>query len=77
MPKERLQRVRNQSPEVDRINRSGPVGERLVRIHAVGFPVLVGDPRGIGDTGKRFATLMRVFCQKKKGTFVGLNTINA
>jgi hypothetical protein len=60
--------------EVDRINRTGPGGERLVRIHAVGFPVLVGDPRGIGDTGKRFATLMRVLCQKNGGTFVGLNS---
>ena len=60
--------------EVGRINRTGPGGERLVRIHAVGFPVLVGDPRGIGDTGKRFATLMRVLCQKNGGTFVGLNT---
>ncbi|MEA2038735.1 MAG: hypothetical protein U9N82_02770 [Thermodesulfobacteriota bacterium] len=27
--------------EVDRINRTGPGGELLVRLHAVGFPVLV------------------------------------
>ena len=59
--------------EVDRMNRAGPGGERLVRIHAVGFPVLVADPRGIGDTGERFATLMRILCQKNGGTFVGLN----
>ena len=60
--------------EVDRINRAGPRGERLVRIHAVGFPTMLDDPRRIGDTGKRFATLMRVLCQKNGGTFVGLNT---
>ncbi len=59
--------------EVHRMNRAGPGGELLVRIHAVGFPVLVADPRGIGDTGERFATLMRILCQKNGGTFVGLN----
>jgi hypothetical protein len=60
--------------QIDRINRAGPDGTRRVRIHAVGFPVVVGDPRGIGHTGKRFATLMRILCQKNGGTFVGLNT---
>jgi hypothetical protein len=30
-------------------------------------------PKG-GDTGKRFATLMRVLCQRNGGTFVGLNS---
>jgi hypothetical protein len=33
---------------------------------------VLNDPRGI--TGIRFATLMRVVCQKNGGTFVGLNT---
>ncbi len=61
--------------EVDRMNRAGPGGECLVRIHAVGFPVLVADARGIGKTGERFATLMRALCQKNGGTFVGLNRI--
>jgi hypothetical protein len=61
--------------EVDRINRAGPGGERRVRIHAVGFPVLISDARGIGKTGERFATLMRALCQKNDGTFVGLNRI--
>jgi hypothetical protein len=59
--------------EVDRINKAGPDGSPRVRVHAVGFPVLVEDPRGIGHTGRRFATLMRVLCQKNGGTFVGLN----
>ena len=62
--------------EVDRINKAGPGGERLVRIHAVGFPVLISDARGIGKTGERFATLMRALCQKNGGTFVGLNRTN-
>jgi hypothetical protein len=57
---------------VDRMNKAGPDGSRRVRIHAVGFPTVLNDPRGI--TGIRFATLMRVLCQKNGGTFVGLNT---
>ena len=62
--------------EVSRINRAGAGGERRVRIHAVGFPVLVADRRGIGETGQRFATLMRALCQENGGTFVGLNSVN-
>jgi DNA-directed RNA polymerase subunit F len=62
--------------EVSKINRAGTRGERLVRIHAVGFPVLVADRRGIGATGQRFATLMRALCQENGGTFVGLNSVN-
>ena len=57
---------------VNRINRAASDGTRRVRIHAVGFPTVVSDPRGI--TGVRFATLMRVLCQQNGGTFVGLNT---
>jgi hypothetical protein len=60
--------------EVDRINRLGPRGERRVRIHAVGFPTMLDNPRQLGDTGRRFAALMRVLCKKNGGTFVGLNT---
>ena len=60
--------------EVDRLNRAGTDGSRRVRIHAVGFPTVVGDSRGVGDTGRRFATLMRVLCQRNGGTFVGLNS---
>jgi hypothetical protein len=60
--------------EVDRINKAGPRGERRVRIHAVGFPTMLQNPLRIIDTGIRFATLMRVLCQKNGGTFVGLNS---
>jgi hypothetical protein len=56
---------------VDRINRTGPGGQRRVRIHAVGFPTVLTDPRGI--TGVRFATLMRAMCERNGGAFVGLN----
>lgn len=59
---------------VDRLNRRAADGSRRVRIHAVGFPVMVAGPRGIGPTGLRFATLMRILCQKNGGAFVGLNS---
>jgi hypothetical protein len=60
--------------EVDRINRADRKGERRVRIHAVGFPVVIKDKVGRGNTGERFATLMRALCHKNGGTFVGLNS---
>ena len=49
-------------------------GTRRVRIHAVGFPTVMQDTNGPGNTGERFATLMRILCQKNGGTFVGLNS---
>jgi hypothetical protein len=56
---------------VDKLNRAGPGGQRRVRIHAVGFPTVLNDPRGI--TGVHFATLMRAICERNGGAFVGLN----
>jgi len=59
---------------VDRINRRDSKGNRLVRIHAVGFPVMFS-VSGVSDsTGVRFATLMRILCHRNGGTFVGLNS---
>jgi hypothetical protein len=60
--------------EVDRINRATRDGSRRVRIHAVGFPVVLEKTTQLGNTGERFATLMRILCEKNGGTFVGLNT---
>lgn len=59
---------------VDRINRATKNGSRRVRIHAVGFPVVMDRTNQRGNTGERFATLMRILCQKNGGTFVGLNS---
>lgn len=58
---------------VDRLNRRAGGGSRQVRIHAVGFPVVMEKTRQRGNTGERFATLMRVLCHRNGGTFVGLN----
>jgi hypothetical protein len=58
---------------VDRLNRAGPGGERLVRIHAIGFPTIFSQPRRYQTTGIRFATLMRELTRRNGGTFVALN----
>lgn len=60
--------------EVDRINQATKDGSRRVRIHAVGFPVVMEGTNQRGNTGERFAILMRALCQKNGGTFVGLNS---
>jgi hypothetical protein len=59
---------------VDRINKTAKDGSRRVRIHAVGFPVVMDRTNKRGNTGERFATLMRPLCHRNGGTFVGLNS---
>lgn len=59
--------------EVDRSNRVAADGRRRVRIHGVGFPTVIERTRQAGNTGQRFATLMRAVCLRNGGTFVGLN----
>ena len=59
---------------VDRINRSLRSGERRVRIHAVGFPVLFTEPAATMNVA-RFAALMRRLAEDNNGSFVGLNSL--
>ncbi len=54
---------------VARIN-DGPDG-RKVRIHGVGFPTVLRGPLTGGNTGLRFAMLMRELARRNGGTFVG------
>ena len=54
---------------VDRINRAAGTGERLVRIHALGFPIPNEYPQ---HTSMRYATLMRILSARNGGVFVGL-----
>jgi hypothetical protein len=58
---------------VDRINMADDTGERLVRIHGIGFPVILSQPRRYQIGGYRFSALMRELARKNGGTFVGLN----
>ncbi|MFT5497838.1 MAG: hypothetical protein ACI9TH_003245 [Kiritimatiellia bacterium] len=60
---------------VARMNKANDKGEYRVRIHGVGFPVMLDAPPGMGVTGYRFATLMRALCERNGGTFVGLNSL--
>lgn len=57
---------------VDRLNRVDRHGNRRVRIHAVGFPVLLDQPDHLQSTGIRFATLMRELTYRNGGSFVAL-----
>lgn len=59
---------------VDRINRAAGSGERLVRIHSLGFPIPGQYPQ---HTSMRYATLMRILCARNGGVFVGLPEGNA
>ena len=54
---------------VDRINRAAGTGERLVRIHSLGFPIPGQYPQ---HTSLRYATLMRILSARNGGVFVGL-----
>jgi hypothetical protein len=60
--------------EIDRLNRSVR-GERKVRIHAIGFPTVFGQSAFPETTGIRFATLMRLVCERNGGAFVALNSL--
>lgn len=71
LPNESITEVAN---TIDRINRRGLNNERLVRIHAVGFPVLfqLAAPHQ-QQSANRFAALMREVTRRNGGTFVGLS----
>jgi hypothetical protein len=59
---------------VDRLNRRDAKGQRKVRIHAIGFPTLFSQSQFPESTGIRFATLMRLLCERNGGAFVALNS---
>ncbi len=61
--------------DIDRINVEDEEGNRLVRIHAVGFPYNFGGSN-IPQSSQRFAGLMRLLCERNGGTFVALTERN-
>jgi hypothetical protein len=52
---------------VARINKADRFGNRLVRIHGIGFPTQIGT-----ENGAKFAHLMRKLSEQNGGTFVAL-----
>lgn len=65
--------IRRVLKTVERLNAGDSRGERRVRIHAVGFPVLFDQPPSEQASAYRFAALMRALSYENGGTFVGLN----
>lgn len=61
---------------IDNLNQAHRGADRLVRIHAIGFPVHF--PRGGTPSASaiRFAALMRELSYNNGGTFIGLNSLN-
>ncbi len=53
------------------LNRQSNSQEPMVRIHAIGFPLMIAV--GENDAAARFAALMRELAQQNMGSFVGLN----
>jgi len=65
--------VRGVVDAVAQMNSTNSSGERLVRIHAIGFPVhYQGSP---GNSAIRFAALMRELSNQNGGTFVGISSL--
>jgi hypothetical protein len=58
---------------VDAINQGDNQGNRLMRIHAVGFPTQF--QRGTSPNALRFANLMRTLCERNNGSYVGLTSL--
>ena len=58
---------------IDRINVEDADGNRLVRIHGIGFPTIFAGPARFQQSVYRYSTLMREMTQRNGGTFVGLN----
>jgi hypothetical protein len=65
--------IRNVLETIDRINVEDADGNRLVRIHGIGFPVIFSQPARFRQSVYRYATLMREMTSRNGGTFVGLN----
>jgi len=56
------------------LNRADASGQRRVRIHAIGFPVLFSHG-GLNQNVVRFAALMRRLAETNQGSFVGLERL--
>jgi F0F1-type ATP synthase delta subunit len=68
--------IRNIVKAIDNLNQAHRGTDRLVRIHAIGFPVHF--PRGGTPSASaiKFAALMRELSYNNGGTFIGLNSLN-
>ena len=67
--------IRNVVKAVDSLNRAHRGADRLVRIHAIGFPVHFPAGGLPTQSAVRFAALMRELSYNNGGTFIGLNSL--
>lgn len=65
--------IRRVVKAVDSLNGANRGAERLVRIHAIGFPVHFPPGGTPNSSAIRFAALMRELSYNNGGTFIGLN----
>lgn len=67
--------IRRVVKAVDNLNQAHRGADRLVRIHAIGFPVHFPPGRTPSDSAIRFAALMRELSYNNGGTFIGLTSL--
>ena len=60
---------------IDTLNKANQNNDRLVRIHAIGFPVHLRPGVNPNQSAMRFAALMRELSYNNGGTFIGLNSL--
>ena len=68
--------IRGVVKAVDRLNKANRGADRLVRIHAIGFPVHFPPGGTPSASAIKFAALMRELSYNNGGTFIGLNSLN-
>jgi len=67
--------IRKVIKAVENLNQAQLGSERLVRIHAIGFPVHFSPGRTPSGSAIRFAALMRELSYNNGGTFIGLTDL--
>ena len=67
--------IRRVVKAIDSLNQAHKGSERLVRIHAIGFPVHFPPGRTPTPSAVRFAALMRELSYNNGGTFIGLTSL--
>tara|TARA_B110000967_G_scaffold169891_1_gene179563 strand:+ start:995 stop:1984 length:990 start_codon:yes stop_codon:yes gene_type:complete len=68
--------IRNIVKAIDNLNQAHRGADRLVRIHAIGFPVHFPPGGTPSASAIKFAALMRELSYNNGGTFIGLNSLN-
>jgi hypothetical protein len=67
--------IRRVVKAVDSLNQRSGEAQRLVRIHAIGFPVHFPPGRTPSESAVKFAALMRELSYNNGGTFIGLTSL--